>query len=113
MRKVALTIAAAIKAGQSAHVDNTTYCHEDGTVTLHGNRILYRDGNAFRIDLQTCLTWPTRTTCSRVNDLVNAVTGYGDGTRLRRLHYQLMVDLGRDGIADATKLTRDPVAFTL
>jgi hypothetical protein len=49
-----------------------------GEVRLHGNRILYRSGDLFRVDMTTFRRWPTRTTVSRVNDVIRCMTDSGE-----------------------------------
>ena len=117
MRKIAQQIAQAIKDGKSRTIGNTRYDAQSGAVFLHGYRILYRSStvgfqDSFLIDIETCKRWPTRTTCSRVNDVVNCMTGYGDGTRIHVLSFVLMVDMGKAGKSYARDMNFDPYAFS-
>lgn len=72
MRKIESNLIAAIKAGKSYSVDNTSYNHNDGTVRLHDN-LIARIGDSIKGDkfaIEFCLAgWNTPTTRSRINAL--------------------------------------------
>ena len=115
MRKIALQIVQAICDGKTRKIGNTIYDHESGEVRLYGHRILYQINNQlWLIDWAICKKYPTNTTCSRVNDIVNQMTNYGFGTRIYRKNFllQLSSHMGDQPLASDIR-TQDPIAFSL
>lgn len=68
MRQIETRMVAALRDGREWRQDNTAVT-ADGTVTLHGNRIAYYDGDTLVADIDTLRRWPTVTTKSRLRAL--------------------------------------------
>lgn len=68
MRQLEHEMLRALKEGRAWHGANTSVT-PDGTVTLHGNRIAFREGGVLVPDLVTFALWPTVTTRSRLRAL--------------------------------------------
>ena len=115
MRKIALQIVQAIRDGRTKNLGKTIYDHESGEVRLYGHRILYQANNQrWLIDWAICKKYPTNTTCSRVNDIVDQMTNYGFGTRIYRKNFILCLSshLGDQPWAMDIQTT-DPIAFSI
>lgn len=68
MRQIETRMLAALAAGQDWRERNTVVT-ADRTVTLHGHRIAYHNGQRMVVDIGTLQDWPTVTTKSRLRAL--------------------------------------------
>lgn len=92
MRKIARQLVAAYRAGKSASIGNSAVeTHADGSAvfSLHGHPIVCVDTTdtgapSVRVSLAG---WPTPTTRSRINDIVNLLCGTRPCYQARRVQH--------------------------